>query len=90
MSEIRDYISENFEGDGVIILPKHFDSAIIGIAERCGLGPIIAYDTDLVIEAIMAHDGVTHEEAIEWYDYNIVGAYDGETTPIFINTFNQG
>jgi len=26
----------------------------------------------------------TEEEAIEWVDYNVVGAYVGEGTPIFV------
>ena len=26
----------------------------------------------------------TEDEAIEWVDYNVVGAYVGEDTPIFV------
>ena len=27
----------------------------------------------------------SHEEAIEWMEYNVVGAWVGETTPIFVH-----
>ena len=27
---------------------------------------------------------MTHEEAIEWMEYNVVGSYVGEYTPIFL------
>ena len=28
---------------------------------------------------------MTHEEAVEFYEYNILGAYMGEMTPIYVN-----
>ena len=28
---------------------------------------------------------MTHEEAVEWMDFNVVGAWVGETTPIFVH-----
>ena len=33
----------------------------------------------------MERDGMTHEEAIEWMDFNVTGAWLGETTPIFVH-----
>jgi hypothetical protein len=32
----------------------------------------------------MQRDGMTHEEAIEFFDFNIAGAYVGEYTPIYM------
>jgi len=76
-----------------------FDEAIIGMAERIDLGPIVAYDKDKIIEILMrdmdvkqddVEDGRTIEEAkfdlaLEYFDFNILGAYVGEYTPIFIS-----
>lgn len=57
------------------------DAAIVGSVERCGgPGPILCYDFDLMVEALVT-GGMTHEEAAEFADFNIVGAYVGPGTP---------
>ena len=75
-----------------------FDDAIIGIAERINLGPVIAYDKEKIIEILMKDMEVSIDEldegesiedrkhfmAIEYFDFNIIGAWMGELTPIFI------
>ena len=63
-----------------------FDEAIIGMAERINLGPVVAYDVDKIINIMMERDGMDYTEAYEFYSYNIVGAWLGEYTPVFINT----
>jgi hypothetical protein len=93
---IRDEISEiNPEA----LLLDGFDEAIIGMAERINLGPIIAYDVEKIIE-ILAKDMEVEEDdlvdnqsieelkismAYEYFDFNIQGAWMGENTPIFIS-----
>jgi len=32
----------------------------------------------------MNRDGMSYEEAIEYFDFNVTGAYVGEHTPMFI------
>lgn len=46
----------------------------------------LVYDISLVFE-VLQDQGATLEEAIEDFEYNIAGAYVGESTPIFINKF---
>lgn len=60
-----------------------FDQAIIGTASRIGQPDILAYSAELVIEALIK-DGMTEEEAEEYFDYNILGSWVGDETPIFI------
>ena len=62
-----------------------FEPAIISIAHRCGMQPIVAYDYRKVIE-IFAED-MEYEEAVEYFDFNVIGAWVGEGTPIFIEVF---
>ena len=62
-----------------------FEPAIIGIAHRFGMQPIVAYDYRKVIE-IFAED-MEYEEAVEYFDFNVIGAWVGEGTPIFIEVF---
>jgi hypothetical protein len=62
------------------------DNAIIGIAYRFTDEPLLAYDIDIIMMNLM-NDGMTYEEAMEFYEFNIAGAYMGEFTPIFIERF---
>ena len=59
-----------------------FDDAIIGTVERCGqTEAIILYDKHKVIEKLMKE--MPLEDAVEYFEYNILGAYVGEGTPPF-------
>lgn len=60
-----------------------FDEAIIGIGRQFNKNLVI-YDEDKCIEILMERDGMTDEEAIEFFEFNVVGAYVGEYTPIFV------
>jgi hypothetical protein len=76
-----------------------FDNAILGIAERPNLGPIVAYDEAKIIEILRNQmepdlddlDGrdemeVKLEMALDYYGYNVKSAWMGESTPIIIST----
>ena len=60
-----------------------FDKAIIGTASRCGQMTLVAYDVDKCIEVLM-DQGMSDIDAIEFFDYNVIGSWVGEGTPIFI------
>jgi len=60
-----------------------FDDCIIGICERFGQEPIVAYDKDKMLQK-MVDDGMEYEDAVEHFNFNIIGAWIGETTPCFI------
>ena len=59
-----------------------FDEAILGVVQRMGV-QAICYDEDKVIEILMK-DGMTYEEAVEYFDFNIAGAWVGDSTPFFL------
>jgi len=63
-----------------------FDGAIMGVGERINLGPVVVYDTEKIINIMIERDGMTYEEATEFFDFNIIGAWMGEFTPIFMTT----
>ena len=66
-----------------------FDDAIIGIGERCGQPFLVAYDRDKCIQVLMDRDGMDYEEAVEFFDFNVAGAWMGENTPIFITRWEE-
>ena len=59
-----------------------FDEAILGVVQRMGV-QAICYDEDKVIEILMK-DGMSYEEAVEYFDFNIAGAWVGDSTPFFL------
>lgn len=65
-----------------------FDDAIIGLAERINLGPVVAYDMEKMIEIMCTRDEMTYEEAYEYLDYNIKGAWLGDFTPVVVEVYN--
>ena len=73
------------QAEGAIILDG-LDTAIIGIVEEFGNGPRILYSKEKIIDILVERDGMTSEEAIEYYDFNILGLYAGEQNPIFLIT----
>ena len=65
-----------------------FDDCIAGYVEQFGRPPIVCYDKTKVIEKLVA-DGMTYEEADEYWDYNQVGAWVGDSTPCFVTLVQQ-
>ena len=76
------------QAEGAIILDG-LDTAIIGIVEEFGNGPRILYSKEKIIDILVERDGMTSEEAIEYYDFNILGLYAGEQNPIFLITISK-
>lgn len=70
------------EINGNIMLADNLGKALVGYVEGFGKETVALYDKDKVID-ILIKDGMTCEEAIEYFDYNIIGAYVGEFTPAF-------
>ena len=70
--------------DSEMLIADCFDDAIIGVSERFGRSPIDAYDKDKCIQVLMDRDGMDYEDAIEFFNFNVTGAWGGEGTPEFI------
>ena len=65
-----------------------FDNAIIGVGERCTTDSMIVYDYDKKVKVLVTRDDMSYEEAEEYIDFNIVGAWIGDTTPIIVTKKN--
>lgn len=63
------------------------DKAIIGTTLTYHEGervPVFVYSGEEIISVLMIRDGMTHEEALEFVDFNIEGAYTGKDTPLLM------
>jgi hypothetical protein len=65
------------------------DDAVIGLGRRCGQMDLIVYDAEKILEILVQRDGMTYEEAREFYEFNIVGAWVGKGTPIFVEPMSM-
>ena len=66
-----------------LLVADGFDKAIIGVS-RTFNKLSIAYDTNKCIKILMSRDNMTQLEAVEYFEFNVVGSYVGEHTPSFI------
>ena len=80
---IDNYVEEHYPDD-VFLIPDGFEEAFVGIAVQF-TKPIAIFDKQKCIE-ILCRD-MSHEDALEYFYYNVEGAYVGENTPAFLDFF---
>lgn len=74
------------------LLADGFDDAFIGYTLIHQTGKMVAvYDSELCIEILMDREKIiddfeekTLEDAQEYFEFNVLGAYVGEGTPLFL------
>jgi len=59
-----------------------FDDAIVGVLGYDEESRLV-YSADKVIDILM-QDDMTYEEALDYFNFNLEGAYMGKRTPLFI------
>lgn len=69
---------------GAAVTLSGCDSAIVAVGVRCGQPPLVCYSRPKLVAHFVA-EGMSVEEAEEWIDVNIEGAWVGETTPIVLH-----
>jgi hypothetical protein len=75
----------NEQAEGAVLLDG-LNDAIIGIVEEFGNEPRILYSKNKVLQILEDRDGMTPFEAVEFYEYNILGLFAGDQNPIFLIT----
>lgn len=61
-----------------------FDDCYLGVGESYGEQPALIYDYEKIMDKLK-QDGMSEEEAVEYYDFNILGSYVGEKMPVFLS-----
>ena len=60
-----------------------FEDALLGRGQQFN-SDFYVYSHSRCIEILKERDGMTEEEALEYFDYNVQGAWVGKGTPIFV------
>ena len=80
--DMLEIIIENYQ-DEEILKADGFDDAVIGIDTN---SMRLIYSVQKCIE-VLKEDGMDEIDAVEYFEYNVLGAYVGEKTPIWCNDF---
>tara|TARA_B100000963_G_C22579751_1_gene650236 strand:- start:926 stop:1210 length:285 start_codon:yes stop_codon:yes gene_type:complete len=70
----------NYYEDEEFLKADGFDDAVIGVDESTLR---LIYSTTRCVEILIERDDMEFDEALEYFDFNVRGAYMGEKTPIW-------
>jgi len=76
-----DIITEQYP-DCSFLQADGFDDAIIGVDNKVEK---LVYSRAKCIEVLVTRDNMSHIDAIEYFEFNVAGAYMGEKTPIWVD-----
>lgn len=82
-NNLHQWLSTILGEDDELLMADGLDDCLIGVA-RIFNKRIAVYDTSKVL-AMLEAQGMTAEEAEEYFEFNIVGAFVGENTPAFMD-----
>lgn len=77
--ELRAYVEESESP----VLADGFEDALIGFGYQFNR-KLAIYDYARCVEIL--EGGMTTEDAVEYMEYNVIGAYVGSNTPVFLTT----
>lgn len=66
------------------LLADGFEAAIVGIGRRCGQPTVAVYSRERCLRVLQERDGLSREEAEEYFEFNVQGAWLGEHTPVML------
>ena len=65
------------------LIAEGFEKALIGFGYQFNT-PVAVYSKDKCLYVLIERDGMSSDEALEYFDFNVAGAWMGKSTPIFI------
>lgn len=98
---INAFADRFFPDDHGIILYDGFDEALVGFGASFHNLPCAIYNYEKCIDLIMKNDSacefqesdesdfITYDDAVEYFEFNVIGGYVGEQTPIFMRMFDK-
>ena len=82
LEEILEHLEEYGE-EALLMEPRsEYDECIIGIGARFHDGPLAIYSWERIL-AVLMKDDMDEESAQEWFNFNVIGGWNGPGTPIF-------
>ena len=87
---VNEFIEEHdFNDESPVLVDEGLEKAFIGLSYRFHDGPLATYDREKVIEIYMTRDGMSHEEAEEFYGAYIQDGWHGDKTPVYMIPYKR-
>lgn len=81
-ADVEETLAEN---EALLLEPRaEYDACIVGIGHRFSSGPLAVYSIPMVLRVLEGW-GMDGEEAQEFFEFNIIGGWVGDGTPMFIH-----
>ena len=61
------------------------DRAIMGTVVSFGRKETVLYSVSQILDILMERDNMSSDEALEFFEHNILGSYNGEGMPAYLN-----
>jgi hypothetical protein len=66
-----------------VLFADGLEDAFVGMGQQFNRH-VAVYDLDRIIEVLMRRDGMSYDDAQEHIEFNVLGAWAGPQTPIFL------
>lgn len=84
--EINELVSDLGE---TVLLADGFEDALLGFAEPMNSPMVAVYDWRKMMDILMNRDGMSYDDAYEYLEFNVLGAWVGERTPIYVKPLSE-
>ena len=81
----KDIIDLYADDEPEIMFADGYDKAIAGVTWD-GERTRVVYETEKILKILMDRDGMTYDEASEYFDFNVAGSHMGVYTPLYLET----
>lgn len=61
-----------------------YDECLIGVVQRFGQPPIACYSKERILGMLQYDDGMSQEDAEDFFYFKMLGAWVGDSTPCFL------
>ena len=86
---LQEYVDIVGNTGDIMTMNGGYNDCIVGVISKFGGEQVVAYDIEKVLTRLRERDGMSEIEAIEFFEFNMLGAWMGDHTPMFIATLEE-
>jgi hypothetical protein len=86
---LQEYVDIVGNTGDIMTMNGGYNDCIVGVISKFGGEQVVAYDIEKVLTRLRERDGMSEIEAIEFFEFNMLGAWMGDHTPMFIATLTE-
>jgi len=83
---VNDLLEALAEENPEAIFFTGLEEAIVGVARQWSKKPLVVYGAERIIRVFMEREGMSREDAEEWFSFNVQCLWAGEGTPLILET----